>query len=284
MNLRIIKDANLQGVAAGSVATLNIEDIATQHAIFLNFKKAGGVEMTRAEIIADIEDIVIRIGGEAKITASAEFLLDLYQFWGGKNGSYTVAGAVPIYFTRPNLPTAIQRAVYAWGMAQHKGYEISVSIKSGASNVQTVEIHRLVDNLKPRVLGPHITIDRYSENFSTTGNQQITHLPHGEAGVAMLAMHLEEGSGGISDLTIKKNNIEELDEVSANLNLLQLHENEKTAQSGYYHVDFTRMKETYGHLNMFDATSFMQIVNWGTAPGSYDIYMEQLKDLQTVSD
>jgi len=274
------KQPNLRGISASAVATGEIPTTGTHYATYLRCLDAGGVELTRAQIIADIGDLVVRINGEQIVEASATFLLDLQKYYGDSKTAGNVNGIIPLFWERPGLATFQERALFALGMNNVQSFTIDVNVV-GVAVLSSIEVYSLVTPER-RNLGQHMRISRFPQSFGSTGIQEITSLPKEGASVAYSAMHIEESTGTIDDVTVKLGGNDIYDEVSANLNETMLKVSGRSPQTGYYHADFGISNDLTGMIPMASVQDWRQQINWsGLAPNNYNIYAERIFNLNT---
>lgn len=274
------KQANLPGIAAGAPCTLALPCFGVHHGLYLMCRKAGGVPMTRAEIIADVGNITLRLRGEPKIEATATVLLDLFKYWWDSEGAHTVAGLIPIPFWRPNFQSAAERALISWGMGDVRSYTLQVDITAVATLVM-IEVWCEIEN-RVAPLGRHLCIGYHPQTFAATGVQDIIGLPKGDADVGIVAMHIGESSGDINSLTVKANGMDIIDEVSMEMNNHCLKKAGRTGQTDYYHADFAVINDKTGYLESGPLKSFRVLPEWeaaGGAPGNFPIHIEEYRGL-----
>lgn len=278
----VIKQSNIRGIAAGALATGEIPTTGTHYAIYLRCLTAAGAELTRAQIIADVGNIVVRINGKTKIEATATFLLDLQKYYGDKDSAGNDNGIIPIYLSRPNLPTDEERALYAWGMANVNSFTVDVSV-TAVAQLASIEVYSEVTN-ENRVLGQHLTITKFPQSFATTGQQEITTLPKDDAQSGYLAMHIEAGSGTFSKVTVKLGQTNIWEEIAVKLHDSLNKKSGRVPQTGYYHIPFDRSNALSGFLPMASVKDFRQQITWITAaPGNFNIYAERVEGLNVVT-
>jgi hypothetical protein len=93
---QLIKQPDLRGIASGATATGEIPTNGTHYATYLRCLTAAGVALTRAQIVADIGDIIVRLNGEQIVEASATFLLDLQKYYGDCGNAGNIDGIIPL--------------------------------------------------------------------------------------------------------------------------------------------------------------------------------------------
>lgn len=280
MILQWKKQQNVGNIAAGAVCTVELPKDKVHHGLMLVCRKAALAVMSRAEIIADIGDITVRVDGDIKIEASITTLLDLFKYWHDKDGAFTVAGAVPIMYTRPIMPTAEERSLLAWGMKGVRSYALEVNVTAIATLV-SIEVWTLVEDAE-RALGRHLCISRHPQNFGATGVQQLTTMPYGDPDVAILVDHFGESTGDIDNITVKANGNDILDAVPMELNAMVLRQKGRTVQTDYYPVDYSLLNHRAGYLSSGGLTSLRYEIDWeagGGAPGNYLVHREEVRGL-----
>ena len=112
---RTVRLGDLSVPAAGGRETFSIDTARNVHAVHLYFTSTG-VASTRAEIIAEIADVRVRVGGKLIMDLTATEILDLYKYFNDDAGSFTVAGVLPLIFTPMMLPLSAESRQYALGM------------------------------------------------------------------------------------------------------------------------------------------------------------------------
>jgi hypothetical protein len=282
MYTQIIKQANVTGVTASSVATARIPTTGTHYALYLMPKSSAGAAVSVANMKTAIGNIVIRINGDQIMEATATFFLDLQKYYGDAVGAGNVAGVIPIYFAPQTLPTFAERGIFAIGTSNVNSFTVDMNILSTA-NMATIDVFSEVTP-EVRVVGQHIRIKKFPQTFSTTGEQEITTLPLEGATVGYKALHIEAGSGAFEDVTVKVANYAIFDQVETELNQVLLERSERNPQSGYYHVAFDKNNDLSAFLPMKGVQDFRQIIDWSTAPSNYNVYAEQIHGLKATSE
>jgi hypothetical protein len=284
MLTQLIKQANVTGITASAVATAKIPTTGTHYGLYLRCLAAGGTDVTAANIKTAIGNIVIRLNGEQIMEATATFFLDLQKFYGDQHSAGNVTGILPIFFAPSYLPSFAERSVYALGTANVQTFTVDMNILSTA-NMATIDVY---SEISPEVrnVGQHIRIKKFPQNFSTTGDQEISTLPLEGASVGYKALHIEAGSGPGSFVraTVKLANYAIFDQVPVSLNNVLLQRSGRKEQSGYFHISFDRNNDLTSFLPMAGVQDFRIVINWvTTAPGNFNIYAEQIHGLLTKS-
>lgn len=266
------KHSNLTGVSTDAIASGKIPTVGTLYAIWLLFNSSV------ADIKSEIANISVKADGEELINATPTFLLDLEKYYGDAFGAGNVAGMLPIIFARPHLPSDSERALYAVGLADIDSLSIEV-LCGTLVNISTCQVFAVMTP-ENRRLGQHIRIHKFPQNYATTGLQEISDLPRGGANEGYIAMHIEENTGTISKVTVKRGFYPIFDQVPVLMNDSYLVHNWRTKQSGYYHVDFAVSRDLTGFVPMANVKDWRQEITWITAaPDNYNIYTERVYGL-----
>lgn len=285
MYKQILPQPNIQGIAAGAVATGNIPTSGTHYGTFFRCLTGAGVALTRAQIIADIGDIKVRINGEIVVDATATFLLDLQKYYGDTNVAAIAGnldGIIPIFWTRPYFSTDSERSIFALGMENVSSFQIDVQVV-GVAQLSTIAVYSLVTPER-RNLGQHIRINRFPQNFATTGVHEIVSLPKEGDDVAYTALHIcGQAAGSVSQTTVKigGNNIYE--NVPGNLAQVISGPAGRAPQATYHHIDFSVSNDLTGFIPMAGVKDWRQQITWITnAPVAYNIYTERIFGLKVA--
>lgn len=281
MLTQIIKQANVTGISASSVATARIPTTGTHYALFLCPLSSGGAAVSVANTKTAIGNIVVRINGEQIMEATATFFLDLQKYYGDQTNTGNVAGVLPIYFAPSYLPTFAERSVFAIGTANVQTFTVDMNILSTA-NMATIDVYSEVTP-EVRNVGQHIRIKKYPQSFATTGDQEISTLPLEGPTVAYKALHIEAGSGTFVRATVKVGNYAIFDQIPVALNQVLLQRSGRKEQTGYYHIAFDRGNDLTSMLPMGGVQDFRVVVNWSTAaPVNFNIYAEEIFGLNAT--
>ncbi|MCK5014786.1 MAG: hypothetical protein KAS66_13315 [Candidatus Omnitrophica bacterium] len=275
-----IKHANVTGIAAGNIATVSIPVGRTVHGIQLRCLTGAGVELTRAQILADVSDVTARLDGEAIITADATFLLDLQKYYGDADVAGNVDGIIPIDFAPRSLLSDEARSVYALGTAGAKSLTLDIKVV-GVVQLASIEV-RTLSTPEKRILGRHIKIRKYAQSFATTGEQEVNSLPLIGKTAGYRAIHISEGSGTIDQVNIKRNSVDIYDEMPTKAQQVFLANRKRTVQSGYAHADFGEADHSGAFLPMAGVQDLRVNITWNVAagaPGNYTLYAEEVHGL-----
>ena len=277
--LRVIREPDVIGVAVGQ-ANAKILTRANVHAVLLRCVTAGGVELTRAQMIADIGDIVVKLDGEAIWNGcDTTFLLDRQKYLGDLAMGGNQAGIIPLNFERQLLATASERKVTSLGLANVGSFTLDIGIV-GVAQVSKIEVYSVIDGDPIRNLGQHVRIDRLSRTFAGTGVQELTDLPFQDTRcIAYLCEHIKVASGStavVSKVRVRRNGVDVYDQLPALVNAVMLNNAQRAPQTLYYHIEYDMEQDLLCALPM-PAQSLYHELTWATAaPNAYSVYIERL--------
>ena len=284
----IKQEATKSGMGAGDKVTIDLTAAGVHHALFLDFRKAAAATMTEAEIEADVGKILIKCDGEPKIEMNAAEAIDLWRYYNAQKGAHTIASVVPIWFNRlGSLNRLIDRQGFGYGMADIRSFTCEIDITAVAT-LASITPRSYIEPDNNRRLGRHVCVRRLTDYFGSTGVQQIDKkLPFGQADIGMLAMHFHQGAGAgvFTDVTIKASAGQGVDtdiypEMNLALHNLLNHDNGRTIQTGWYHVDFALTNDATGYLPLGPLTNLRADIEWATnAPLSFPILCEEYRGL-----
>lgn len=268
------KQPNISGMASDATGTGEIPTTGTLYAIYLRFDDDS------TDVKSEINNIVVRLDGEEVVNATPTFLFDLQKYYGdaigdGNKSTANTECILPIYFTRPYLPSDSERSLFALGLADVDSVVVDI-VCGTLVNVSSCEVFASMTP-ENRNLGQHIRIHKFPQNYATTGTQEITTLPKGGASVGYLAMHIEDNTGTIQQVSVKKGGYAIHDQVRDLLHQAELSHNFRTRQTGYYHADFSQSRDLRGFIPMAGVKDWRQEIVWITAaPNNYNIYTERI--------
>src|SRR3989338_3070994 len=254
---KTIKQANVIGIAAGAKATARIPTTGTHYALFLRCLTAAGVALTRAQMIADVGNIVVRINGKQILEGTATFFLDRQKYYSDAVNADNVSGIIPIFFPLPSLESDPERRVLGWGMLGVDSFEVEVNIL-GVAQLASMEVYSEVSD-EQRTFGRHIRIRKFPQVFGVTGLQEIQTLAREDGAVDYLALHIETpGASTITKTSVKVNNVSIIDQEPIDMNQVRLEAAYRNPQAGYYHIDFGLRNDLRAVLPMAGVTDRRQ--------------------------
>lgn len=113
------------------------------HGIFLEYRR-NGVLATEAQVVSDIEEVVIKLNSIEQIRVKPERLIAMEKAY---NPNWTFQnGFLPIYFTDRTREGMLQQEATAIGTLGIQSFEIEVKIAAGAVT-PSLKAHALVDDV-----------------------------------------------------------------------------------------------------------------------------------------
>ena len=171
---------NIQGVAAGQVATIDLPTNRRYHKIILFYEESGAAA-SQAAMEAAITDIKISLNSRVQREYSAAELFSMNASHGADYDP--VAGVIPIYFSEPWLETPADQDSLAWALAGNgiNSFQIEVSIASGrvspALTGYAVIDYAAGPNGQPIPLQPIVTTRRRVIGVDAAGLRNIIDMP-----------------------------------------------------------------------------------------------------------
>jgi len=271
LNTYMAKPQDLTGITASAISTCNIESTRNIHAIHLDCRD-GGVALTETQMKADIDAIEVRYGGVLLVDLTATQLIDLQSYYLDKIAAVTLAGQLVIPFTRMTLPVAGLNRTYALGMITADGKPANLTLKvkyaGTVTNLDELHVHYEYDLFPPEVLGLHCRMLKHTRTFSSTGTLDITDLPK-LGRQAVLAYHIDDSTGTITDVTVKHNNFDVFEATPMNLLDWRGHRGGRVPQADYFHIDFATQNDFANGLPLGENCNNLLVrPNWAaTGPG-----------------
>ena len=278
MLTQLIKQANVTGITASSVATARIPTTGTHYALYLAPLSSGGAAVSVANMKTAIGNMVLRHNGEQIMEGTATFFLDLQKYYHDAYtaGSANVAGIIPIYFAPSHFANFAERQLFAVGTQDIQTMTLDLNILS-TTNMATISVYsEVTPENRPR--GQHLRIKKYPQSFASTGDNEVSTLPLEGPTVGYKALHIELGTnpGVIALVTVKVGNYAIFDNVGLPLVNVFGQSGRRTQQAAYYHVDFGKNNDISAFLPMAGVQDFRQVINWTTTPTTYNIYAEEI--------
>lgn len=284
MLTQLIKQANVTGITASSVATARIPTTGTHYGLFLAPLAAGGTAVSVANMKTAIGNMVLRHNGEQIMEGTATFFLDLQKYYHDAytGASANIAGIIPIYFAPSHFNNFEERRLFAVGTQDIQTMTLDLNILS-TSNMATINVF---SEISPEVRnrGQHIRIKKYPQSFASTGDNEVSTLPLEGPSVAYKALHIELGTnpGVIALVTVKVGNYAIFDTVGLPLVNVFGQAGRRTQQAAYFTVDFGKNNDISAFLPMIGVQDFRQVINWTTTPTTYNIYAEEIFGLNAT--
>lgn len=258
--------------------TIEVYTRKNLHYIILKVSKTGTLA-TVAQMKAQLTDIVVRFDGQAFHEADATFFLDIERYYKDglvSGGNANIAGYIKIPFVRTDLPAAASRFATSVGIQNIKSVVVEVQV-AAVTNIDLIEVFSVYDDGAPRPMGVTRRFSKHNNDFATTGTDLINDLPFGDDRVlGWLCAHMKYASGTLDEVSVKKDSVDELNEVPPAILQSLAQENQRTPQSGYAHIDFGKDRDPLMFLEM-PAKSLTIKNKWSSAaPDAHNIYLERL--------
>lgn len=188
-----------------------------------------GTPANSATMIADIEEIVIKINGTERYSISGKHLIMLNAFY----GNAFVDGELVIPLSRSWARSVGGEENLAWGTLNVSNMYLEVKIAAGATNPQLSA--DAATTPESRDLGIIVEVHNFPYEAVSGGKKEIPDLPK-ENG-KLIALHLE--SANITAMEVKMNKVPfiETDSDLAGYQRYLKRVGGRNPQSGYSHVD-----------------------------------------------
>lgn len=178
MYRRTVPVANISGVAAGQVATIDLPLGRRYHGILLSYSESG-TPANQATMDAAITNIKVIINSRTQREYSAAELRVLNAVMGAPYAFQ--AGVLPIYFAEPWRRTPGGEDALAWPAYTSLGiqsFQLEVTIAAGAP-APALTAKAIIDQPDPKTLkfGPIITTRRRAISPGGTGTYTLLDMP-----------------------------------------------------------------------------------------------------------
>lgn len=271
-------------VTAGNIALADIPRGVTLHQTILECKSSGGVLLTVAQMKAEIDYITLQIGSrEVYNQISATDLLEMEAYLGNSNKD----GYITLYHALPHLDkyariagNNIDKEITSIGTTNAEKITVKIKLNGTAPTVGggTINVKGLVSE-DARKMGSFLVWQKHNREFSNTGKQELSDLPKGDANRAYVFLKFSKDT--LSEVNLKVNNRDWLEDVSKELHQHQNVNAGRTLVTNKFHIDFTlenalRIRDLLpqGGVNELRAD-----LTWSTPPNSYEILAVTLEDL-----
>lgn len=194
----------IEGVAAGSTATITMPRNVRYHAIVLEYDTDTSGGATEANMETELPAIRVNLNDVTQRTFSAAQLFDINRTKGltPQVGNGTLFGYLPILFSEPHRETKFEKEQSAWGMDGVGSFTIEVDIADNSSQTPMLKAFALVD----RVIEAPKGIVKWKKStltINSTGTNEFNLVS--EKGDSIQGLHFFEGTAGdIDDILIEK--------------------------------------------------------------------------------
>lgn len=298
---QILKQASIATLASSPVSA-KIPTFGTHHALFLRCRTSSGT-LTRANVISDITNVIVRANGEQLISAKASDLLTINKYYNDYKAAIGIAASdrtnadafdltattgdfiIPIWFDRSDLATDAQRQLFSLGMKGVSSFTVDITcgaLVNTANHVGMIDIHSLVS---PQVkeIGQHVRIQSYPFTLGTgTTDIEFATLPK-EQNTGYLALHLHHATVAITKATVKLGGYNIIQEVPQSIQNAMGFMSGRQKQPLYSHIDFGLSRDVLGggFLPMMGVQDFRLVVDFASDPsaGPLTVIAERIYNL-----
>lgn len=275
MLTQVIRQASIQGIAASALASGKVPPVGKLHAIYLQCLSAAGVQLTPAQMANDIELARVVVDGKVVCEASAAFLLNRQEYYGNAYGSSNVNGVLPIFFDRKNMPTWIERQLFALGTKNIASIAVELQCAAGLATLGTCNVFTEVSN-QIETMGQHIRLNRYAQTFAGTGVQEISTLPIEGDDIGYLAIHIEHAAGTLVDAQLKMGGTDIYDRVPVEVGQVMQEMEGLDPQATIDSIALHKNGDLTAFVPMTGVKDWRLLLNWSVAPNNYNIYTERI--------
>ena len=275
VNFGTVPNVGASGVGFGVIPTeMNV------HFIDLYLTASAGTVLTRAQMIADIDSIEIKLNGELIVDSTPTYLLDLYKFHFDKFGALSAPeGVLRIPFVRKNLPVWGLNRAFALGMKRSNGQgwnSLSYKVKftSGLTTLAKAEIIVVGDSYPSEPTGQHIRILQTTRDLTDTGWLRIPDFNVTPQGI--LAYHILDTNP--TRFRVTKGRDQVMGDTPYETLKIMMDEAGRTPQTNWTHLPF----DLANNVNGFEWLSgYVQQNAWlielyaGTAPGAGTVIVSE---------
>ena len=282
-NIKKLPDAT--GIAASALATSVVPSQGIYYDLLIGVLDSAGAAVSVANMKADITNLRALIDGETIIDAPAEVLLMLQNYYYAKasaTGDQNTAGQLPLFFARDFYSSQIEADVFGLGQGNVDSFTLELTCGASvatAAHMSKAEVrgHRTEVSAP---LGQHVRLQKFPQNFGSTGEEEITDLPR-EPNVGVLAYHIfyDDSTTDLLDVTVIRNSSELIKVRKEDNNTIQ----EKAGRTPQYNaagnsiftIDFALSNDLSGYFDMKGVEDLRLKLNWATAaPANYTVYRE----------
>lgn len=237
---RIIPLNKIEGVAAGSTATIDLPTNVRYHGIFLEYDTDTASGANEANMETEITEVRVNLEQVTQRKASAAQIFDINRT---KNiaptvGNGTAPGYIPLLFSEPQRKTQIEAEATAWGMGGVRDFQIEVDIANNSGQVPKLKGFAVVDDVQEAPKG----IVKWKRNviqIAATGETQ--YALNTETGESYQGLFFfEDTDGDIDDLLIEWDGVKvyDLTEYQNAALIDQMFNTKFDTVSGLVHVPF----------------------------------------------
>lgn len=148
----------------------------------------AGVAATRAQLVAQITQVIVTVSGRELWRGSAAQLIAIQQYYSEVDTQTTFPGFLNLEFLRSWLADATRGMDAAVGLADQNAMQIELTYAGGAT-INTIAVYGVRMQL-PQPTGTAVRIVRLSASISALGVFVFPDLPLPKSGDVLLAVHV----------------------------------------------------------------------------------------------
>jgi hypothetical protein len=279
---RKIRLGDLQVPAPGGRITFPIDIAKNVHAIHLYWTVAG-VAATYAEMITDVGDIRVRVGGKLVYDMNGTEILDDLHYYTDKDGVLVDAGCMSLELTPQIGLDGDTRKAYAIGMLSDTDrskrntmtVEVNMLAPGGGLTVDACEVQLEYDDEPADSIGYHVRTLKYGTTWAAASQQTLDQIAIESNALAVLAYHIPT-TGTLTRVALNVNDNEVISDIPVDLLNRDLQNAGRTPQAGYFYIDFTTKNDPKAFLDVSRLINQYLRLTWGVAPTGYNIIVKQL--------
>jgi hypothetical protein len=279
---------NFTGISPTALSTSVVPSSGIYFDLLLRVLASDGSAVSVANMKSDVKLLRALIDGQTIVEAPAELLLMLQNYYYGKDsatGDLNSDGQLPLFFSRDYLRQADQAAAFALGTRGIDQFTLEIECGADvntAAHTSKIEVRGNKISNEDAAVGAHVRLQRFPQNFASTGLDEITDLPK-EPNVATVAYHIfyDDSTTDLLDVKMIANASDQitLDEASNNTILEKAGRTVQKNASGnsIFTIEFGQYNTAGSNFNQAGIQDLRLQLNWATAaPGNYTIYREAI--------
>ncbi|PIE10513.1 MAG: hypothetical protein CSA72_08380 [Rhodobacterales bacterium] len=215
-----------QGIGAGQTATVNLPLGPTYHRLYIRMADGTG-DVAAGSWGDNIGEIRLMVNGDVRIEIDAADLEAMNKFYGQEAD----AGVLPLFLSQPWARTIPGEDNTAYGTAANMAtFTLEMDLKPG---ITIGELSVYAIQSEPKAFGPHLRIQRFSDQMAMIGTKEISDLPRGAYN--MLGLHITTDKIDGVEVLADNRQVSETDKVARQAHLRLA---DRLPQAGFTHLDF----------------------------------------------
>jgi len=268
-------------VSAGTTQIAKVETLRNIHAIHLHCTD-GGAAATYAHMAADIDRIVVRIGGQVIVDAPPEFLWARYHYYHDRDTVVVPSADLPIFFMPDEMPWSNVSKYWRIGMKANEDKEstmannmtIEVTWAAVVGNIDRCVPYIETDDDMPETIGDHIRILPFNTTWPAASRQDIDTLDRELPIRAARAYWFPLAVGTVSHFEIIENNAFRLRNVPVQVLRQQAYRAGRVHQTTWEVAPLNLGNDPSSIVPINSLTRFVVSPTWSVLPGGYTLYQE----------